>query len=151
MRVPLEELVEFMRSHASGVGQPLERRSDESVLGEPPDVLYVLDATAATNGYFSDEEKAAIESKLGATLEGYVSVHFTSTHSAFTLADALAHEIGRMWHGILDYSGTGGWLGIPPPTRSAAQSRPRIDEASRISGSDLSPGRRAFVRDAHNA
>jgi len=113
-RVPLEELVEFMRSYASGVGQPLERRSHESVLGEPPDVLYVLDATAATDGYFSDEEKAAIESKLGATLEGYVSVHFTSTHNAFTLADALAHEIGRMWHGILDYSGTGGGLAFPP-------------------------------------
>jgi len=83
-------------------------------LGNHPTFFMYSTQQRQRDGYFSDEEKAAIESKLGATLEGYVSVHFTSTHNAFTLADALAHEIGRMWRGILDYSGTGGGLAFPP-------------------------------------
>ena len=113
-RVSLEELVEFVRSYASGVDQPIERRSNESVLGEPPDVLYISDETAPTNGDFSDKDKAAIEARLGATVESYISIHFTSTDDAFTLADGLAHQIGRLWRGILDYSGTGGGLASPP-------------------------------------
>ena len=40
-----EELVEFVRSFALRVGQPNERRPHESVVGEPPDALYVFDTT----------------------------------------------------------------------------------------------------------
>jgi hypothetical protein len=112
--VSTEELVECVRSYTLRVGQPYEKRSGESVVGRPPDVLYVFDATRATNGYFSEIEREAIESRLGTTPEGYISIHFTSTDAAFALADEMAHEITRIWEGIIDYSGTGGKLGAPP-------------------------------------
>jgi hypothetical protein len=108
-----EELVEFVRSWSARVGQPCDKRTNESVVGDMPDLLYVHDGTAVTNGYFSEEEKNAIESKLGSTPEGYVSIHFKSD-GASALANELAHEISRMWEGIIDYGGWGGGLGVPP-------------------------------------
>lgn len=72
------ELVEFVRSYSLHVGQPVEKRPDESVVGNPPNVLYVFDATAANHGYFSEEERVAIQSTLGSAPESYVSIHFTT-------------------------------------------------------------------------
>lgn len=112
--VPTEELVEVLGSFALQTSQPFERRAGQSVVGEPPDFLWVFDDTAPTNCYFSEEEKAAIEAKLGATAEGCVSVHFTSTDGAYVLAESLAREIGRRWQGTLDYSASGGSFGVPP-------------------------------------
>jgi len=112
--VSTEQLIELVRSYCLRANQPLERRQGESVVGRPPDVLYVSEATAPSNGYFSEEEKQTIESKLGSTAEGYVSIHFTSTDAAFKLADELAHELSRKCSGIVDYSGTGGGLGLAP-------------------------------------
>lgn len=112
--VSTEQLIELVRSYCMRADQPLEKRQGESVVGRSPDVLYVFDATAPSNGYFSEEEKKAIESKLGSTAEGYVSIHFTSTDAAFRLADDLAHELSRKWDGTVDYSGAGGGLGVAP-------------------------------------
>jgi len=109
-----EELLEFVRSYSARVSQRYEKRTDESVVGDPPDVVYVFDTTAPSNGYFSEEEKKAIESKLGSTPEGYVSLHFTSTDVAFARADKIAQEISRIWEGIIDYGGAGGELCVPP-------------------------------------
>lgn len=117
------ELVEFVRAHSSHVGQPFEKRPDESVVGNPPDVLYVFDATVAKHGYFSDEEKAVIQSMLGSAPEGYVSIHFTTSDAAAGLAEGMAQEICRIWRGIIDYSGAGGKLGVPParpPTKDGS-------------------------------
>ena len=111
--VPTDELVEFVRSFASRVGQPYEKRPGESVVGEPPDVLYVFDTTAPTDCYFSPEEKVAVESKFGGQVNGCVSVHFTLTDAAFALGETLAGEIARRWIGKLDYSGAGGAFGVP--------------------------------------
>ena len=108
------ELVEFVRAYARRVGQPFEKRSEESVVGTPPDVLYVFDATAVKHGFFSEEEKAVIESRLGSAPKGYVSIHFTASDAAAGLADEMAKEIGRVWNGTIDYSGAGGQLGVPP-------------------------------------
>jgi hypothetical protein len=113
--VPTEQLIAFVRSYALRVGLPFEKRQDESVVGHPPDVLYVFDTTTASNGYFSKAEKEAIESKLTSTVQSYLSVHFASTDVAFNLANDLASELSRKWKGIIDYSGTGGALGDPPP------------------------------------
>ena len=113
------ELVEFVRAYSLHVGQPFEKRADESVVGSPPDVLYVLDATAAKQGYFSEEEKSVIQSKLGFAPQGYVSIHFTATDAASGLAEGMAQEIGRIWNGIIDYSGAGGKLGVPPVRQPA--------------------------------
>ncbi len=115
--VPTEQLVDFVRSYSLRVGQPCEKRHDESVVGSPPNVLYVFDGTAATNGYFSEEELQRVESRLGSAPQGYVSIHFTSSDGAFALADALAHEISRTWEGIIDYNGAGGKLDMPPVRR----------------------------------
>ncbi len=112
--VSSDKLIEFVRSYSSLVGQPYEKRSKESVVGKPPVVLYVSDETHATNGYFSGDEKEVIASKLGSQPEGYVSIHFSLGDDSFAIADRMAHEISRIWEGIIDYSGTGGDLRVPP-------------------------------------
>lgn len=111
--VPTEELVEFVRSYSVRTGQHYEKRTNESFVGELPDVLYVHDETAPAIGYLSDEDKKAIELKLGSTPKGYVSIHF-KTDAAYVRAEELAHEISRNWAGIIDYDGVGGELGVPP-------------------------------------
>lgn len=112
--VPSEQLIEFVRRRCLTLKQPLEQRPGELVVGDLPDVLYVSDSTDARNGYFGADEKMAVESKLRSTPLGYLSIHFTSTDAAFELADSLAHELSRTWEGIVDYSGAGGGLDIPP-------------------------------------
>jgi len=108
------ELVEFVRAFAMRDGQPFEKRSEESVVGTPPDVLYIFDTTAPNEGYFSDDEKAVIQSKLGCAPEGYVSIHFASGDGAFGLAERMAREVVRAWKGLIDYRGAGGQLSVPP-------------------------------------
>ena len=115
--VPIDRLVEFMRAYSSRRGRPMERRHTESVVGVPPDVVYVSDTTTPSAGYFSEDEKYAIESHLRSPIEGYLSIHFTSTEAAFDLADELAHEFAHAWAGIIDYTGAGGTLGVPPERR----------------------------------
>ena len=44
---------------------------------------------------------------------------FTSLPVASGLAGAMAQEISRIWQGIVDYSGAGGKLGVPPVSESA--------------------------------
>jgi hypothetical protein len=108
------ELVELVRGYSLHVGQPFEKRPDESVVGSPPNVLYVSDATAVTNGYFSEDEAVVVESALGSAPMGYISIHFTNTDVAFRLAEGMAQEIRRLWHGVIDYGGAGGSLGMAP-------------------------------------
>ena len=124
-----EELIEFMRSFALRQDQPYSRRVHESVVGEPPDVLYVFDTTDPTDCYFGPAEKVAIELKLGARLNGCVSVHFTSTDAAYALGDTMAREIARRWHGKLDYSGTGGAFEMPPIQGEAQDANRRRNDA----------------------
>jgi hypothetical protein len=114
--VQTAELIEFVQSYSSRLGQPWAKRPGETVVGHPPDVLYVFDGTAATDGYFSEEEFELIASRLGSPPQSYVNIHFTSTDTAFRLADAMAHEVRREWNGIIDYGGAGGQLGVPPET-----------------------------------
>jgi len=113
-----DELVEFACAYARRAGRSFEKRSEVSVVGTPPDVLYLADATAVQNGYFAEEEKAVVTARLGADPAGYVSIHFTSSDAAAGLADEMAKEIGRLWEGIVDYSGAGGQLGVPPATNA---------------------------------
>ena len=127
-RVPLEELVEFMRSYASGVGQPLERRSHESVLGEPP----------AFFTYSTQQRQRTVTS---ATRRKQPSNRNSARHlratSAFTSHQLITRSPLRMpWRTRSAGCGTGFWItavrGVAwhsPLIRSAAQSRPRrIDE-----------------------
>ena len=109
------DLLEFMGAYAARVGEHFERRTDESIIGDFPDVLYVSNDTAATNGYFSEDERKKISASLGVEPEGYISIHF-KTDAAFARADAIAHEMGRLWQGMIDYSGSGGDLNVPPVT-----------------------------------
>ena len=112
--VQTAELVEFVRSYSWRIGQLCTRRDGETVVGRPPDFLWVFDGTAATNGYFDEGEFHLIESKLGSPPKSYINIHFTSTVGASALANALAQEIRREWDGIIDYAGAGGQLGEPP-------------------------------------
>jgi hypothetical protein len=115
-RVQTAELVEFVSSYSARIGQPFSKRSGETVVGHSPDVLYVFDGTAATDGYFGEDERGLIASRLGAAPQSYINIHFASTDTAFKLADAMAQEVRRKWDGIIDYGGTGGQLGVPPET-----------------------------------
>ena len=117
--VQTAELIEFVESYSSRIGQPCTRREGETVVGRPPDFLWVFDGTAPTDGYFDEEEFQEIESKLGSPPKSYVDIHFTSSDGASALAGAMAQEIKQRWEGIIDYRGAGGQLGVPPdPARS---------------------------------
>jgi hypothetical protein len=109
-----KELLEFLRRYASKQDQPLQQTETEIHLGHAPDAVYVSESTSPDAGYFSDEEKKRVESKLRAAVTNYVSIHFTSTESASKLARGLAEELCGQWVGIIDFSGAGGDLDSPP-------------------------------------
>jgi len=111
--IPTDEFVAFVRAYASRIGQPLQRRERESVIGREPDTLSIVDDTAARNAYFSDEEKTALEAILSFAVKGCASFRF-ETEIAFRFADDLAREVQRRWDGVIDYSGAGGGLGTAP-------------------------------------
>jgi hypothetical protein len=108
------ELVDFLRSHASTRRLSWNKRADESVIGRTPDVLYVFDPTDGGDAIYSDDERRDVESRLGSTVQSYVSIHFTSTDGALDLATELAERLKQKWGGIIDYSGSGGDLEVPP-------------------------------------
>ena len=121
--VSSQELVNFLRSYSSAIGQAFEKRAQESFLGNQPDVVYIADSTEAKQGYFSDEEKVAVEKELGSALQSYISLHFTSSDAAAALALRTAREIAQMWTGIIDYSGAGGGLGVAPVKRATGDAK----------------------------
>ena len=108
------ELVEFVSSYSSSLGQQSTRRDGETIVGNEPNFLYVFDETSVEQGYAAEEDSRLVESKMGTHPKSYVNMHFTSTEGAASLAEAFAQEIRRRWNGIIDYSGAGGDLDVPP-------------------------------------
>lgn len=84
------------------------------VIGVDQDWVFFAKDTAISNAYFDEDELRAEEAQLGFRPQAYVDLHFTSTEGAFKLAEQLVLEMQSAWDGVVDYSGAGGGLGIPP-------------------------------------
>lgn len=112
--VPTEGLRELINTFSEAQRVGVKHEQSESVIGGLPDVLYVRNLTPANNAYYGEDEKRNLELKLGFTIKGFVSIHFTSSDTAHRFANDLAEMACRAWGGVVDFRGAGGDVGSPP-------------------------------------
>ena len=113
-RVATNELVTFLQTIAARDATRLTTQKGEIIIGAGPDLVYILEDTALTSECADEAVFQDVQGVLGTAPASYIDLHFTSTSRAFPLADRIARELKQEWHGVIDYSGAGGDLGIPP-------------------------------------
>jgi len=112
-----DDLVKLVRGLAEQDSWPLEDRHGEFVIGALPDLVFITKDTSLCNGCFDTEERSELQAQLGFDPQSYVDLHFSYTDNAYKLARSIAAAMQSKWQAVIDYSGTGGQLGTPPPVQ----------------------------------
>jgi hypothetical protein len=116
-RVDSHDLAKLVRSLAEQGSWPLEDRREEFVIGALPNLVFIAKDTSLSNGCFDDGERAELQAQLGFDPQSYIDLHFSYTDDAYKLARSIGQAMQSEWRAMLDYSGTGGQLGTPPPVQ----------------------------------